>query len=134
MQIITHLFTFNVQKYVHPPVSEVHAGSLRVSVFHLTYPTATLLQLLTYLKHLRQDGFLVATDDVDAAQCMLGLFWCSRLSQVGQHWYHTPVGRRQIIQLFSPPTTYPYGMTAIAPKEMRHRYTGAVGIFFFFFF
>jgi len=47
---------------------------------------------------LRQDGFFVAADDIDAAQCMLGLFWGSHLGQVGQHWYQTPVDIRQTLK------------------------------------
>ena len=45
VQIMTLLFTFTVQKYMHPPVTKVHAGSLHVSVIHqtLTWTTGSLM-------------------------------------------------------------------------------------------
>ena len=45
VQIITLLFPFTVvQKYVYPPVSKLHAGSLHVSIIHhtLTWTTGSL--------------------------------------------------------------------------------------------
>ena len=64
---------------------------------HIT--TAALARVPSpHLKHLRQDGFFVAADDIDAAQRMLGLFWGSHLGQVGQHWYQTPVDPRQTLK------------------------------------
>ena len=41
VQIIALLFPFTVQKYVYPPVSKAHAGSLRVSVIHQTQTWTT---------------------------------------------------------------------------------------------
>ena len=41
VQRITLLLTFNVQKYIYPPVSKDHAGSFCVSVIHRTLTRTT---------------------------------------------------------------------------------------------